>query len=152
MNELTTSKLSFPAMCESDIAKVRRAMHLSAQQKQIELKIEQFIHNGLYVRTALLTKGMYLTGALIKIPTTLIICGDTTAFIGDRLVRLKGYNTITAEAGRQQVFYGHEDTYITMMFPTNASTCEEAEEEFTDDYALLTTRRKEPIGDLCQVE
>lgn len=151
-NELAIIKPSFPAMKTSDINKVRRAINATASKPQAEYKVDQFIHNGLYVRTGFLTKTMYLTGALIKIPTTLIISGDVTAFIGNSLIRFTGYHTVTAEAYRQQVFYAHEDTYLTMMFPTNAKTCEEAEEEFTDDYAILTTRRTgEYKGDLCQV-
>jgi hypothetical protein len=55
---------------------------------------------------------------------------------------LVGYNVIQASAGRKQIYVTREETAITMIFPSNAKTVEEAEEEFTDEAEMLLSRRE----------
>ena len=66
--------------------------------------------------------------------------------VGDHLEESSGYSVLKGMDGRRQVFSAFEDTYITMFFASNASTVEEAEKEFTDEWQLLTNNREE----LCQ--
>ncbi len=61
--------------------------------------------------------------------------------VGDKPMRLTGHCVIPASAHRKQAFTAHEDTYLTMSFATGAATVEEAEDEFTDEAALLLSRR-----------
>ena len=49
---------------------------------------------------------------------------------------------IAGAAGRSQVFRAIEDTFITMLFASDADSIERAEEEFTDEFENLLTRRK----------
>ena len=87
------------------------------------------------------TKRLAAWGALITIPTLLIMSGHATLFIGEEDVELTGYAVIPASAGRKQAIYAHADTLLTMLFPTAARTVEEAEQEFTDEPERLGSRR-----------
>lgn len=108
---------------------------------QVECATHHVIHAGVYHRTICMRKGVVLTGALIKIPTTLVVSGKTSVLIGDGEEYLvEGYRVFAASAGRKQAFIAHEDTYLTMSFKTNAKTVEEAEAEFTDDHERLLSR------------
>jgi hypothetical protein len=80
---------------------------------------------------------------LIKSPTTLLVNGKCAIFAGDKWHTLEGYNVIAASAGRKQMYVTLEPTEITMLFPTNAKTVEEAESQFTDEAAGLLSRRQE---------
>lgn len=112
---------------------------------EVDIPIEQFIHEGVYYRTCKVPKDTAIIGAFIKIPTTVIVSGDCYVTLGNTIGRLEGYNVIKAEAGRRQAFRAVEDTYITMCFKTESTDVKEAEKEFTDEWMLLTTNRKELI-------
>ena len=112
---------------------------------EVDIPIEQFIHEGVYYRTCKVPKDTAIIGAFIKIPTTVIVSGDCYVTLGNTIGRLEGYNVIKAEAGRRQAFRAVEDTYITMCFKTESTDVREAEKEFTDEWMLLTTNRKELI-------
>ena len=110
---------------------------------EVDIPIEQFIHEGVYYRTCKVPKDTAIIGAFIKIPTTVIVSGDCYVTLGNTIGRLEGYNVIKAEAGRRQAFRAVEDTYITMCFKTESTDVKEAEKEFTDEWMLLTTNREE---------
>lgn len=132
---------ALPAMAEADIGKVRALEQAIAAGPQIDIPITHTLHAGVYARTARVPAGAMITGALIKIPTVLVINGDATIFIGEGSIRLAGHHVLSAQAGRKQVFLAHAETYLTMVFPTHAATVEEAEAEFTDEVDLLQTRK-----------
>lgn len=111
--------------------------------REVDIPIEHFIHEGVYYRTCKVPKGVAIIGALIKIPTTVIVSGVCYVTLGNTVGRLEGYNVIKAEAGRRQAFRAIEDTYITMCFKTKSTDVKEAEKEFTDEWKLLTTNREE---------
>lgn len=113
---------------------------------EVDVPIEQFIHEGVYYRTCRVPKGVTIIGALIKIPTTVIVSGDCMVSLGLTVGRLTGYHVIRAEAGRRQAFRAFEDTCITMCFKTNSKDVKEAEKEFTDEWMLLTTNRDELLN------
>lgn len=129
-----------PSMSVAAIDKVRQLESVMMQAVQSPIDTHHVLHAGQYSRTIYLPPGMVITGALIKIPTTLIVAGDCTVFVGDDTVRITGYNVIPAGAGRKQAFIAHGETYLTMTFPTDAETIEEAEEAFTDEAHLLLSR------------
>lgn len=110
---------------------------------QIEVQTEHVIHGGMYVRTIRLAPDVVLMGALIKIPTTLIVSGRTKVFTGENWIELAGYHVIPAQAGRKQIFVTQEETTITMMFRTDAKTVEEAEQEFTPETEALMSRKND---------
>lgn len=108
----------------------------------VELLTQHVIHAGMYARTVAMPEGMTLTGALIKRATLVIVCGSAAVLVGEEWVKLDGYNVIPASAGRKQVFVSYSTVMITMLFPTQAKTVEEAEAEFTDQGDLLLSRRQ----------
>lgn len=106
-----------------------------------KLKTEHFLHAGLYSRTLYMPKDSVIIGALIKIPTVIIVSGHCFMTTGLKNIELIGYHVFKGSAGRRQGFIAIEDTYITMSFATDTKTIEEAEEEFTAEFKQLITRR-----------
>lgn len=113
---------------------------------QVSTITEQSLHAGVYTRTVLMEKDTIWVGALVKRSTNLIIAGHILVILGEEHCEYEGYATIYASADRKQGFVAIEDTYLTMFFATSATTVEQAEEEFTDDYALLITRQEGSIN------
>jgi hypothetical protein len=91
-----------------------------------------------------------IASVLIKIPTMLIVHGGAYVFAGDRWYQIVGYQAMPAAAGRKQVYVTFEPTEITMVFPSEAETVEEAEMEFTDEADQLLSRRQDN-GDIVIV-
>jgi len=142
-----------PAMTEDAIAKVRAIEAMSlALCEQVEFPTEHVIHGGMYVRTLHMKAGEVLTGALLKVPTVLIVSGDCSAFIGEETIELRGYSVLPGSAGRKQVFLAHTDVSMSMSFPTKAKTVAEAEQEFTDEFAMLMTNRQDCVQTLITGE
>ena len=132
-----------PAMTGEAIQKARELESILRDVPQIPVRTHHVIHGGMYARTIRIPAGAVLTGALIKIPTMLIISGHATAYIGGETIELCGYQAIPGSAGRKQVFVAHADTDMTMLFPTSAMSVEQAESEFTDETHLLFSRHSE---------
>jgi hypothetical protein len=109
----------------------------------MDVPTEHVIHAGVYARTIVMPAGMVLTGALMKRATLVIVTGSAEVLAGDEWVELEGYNVIPASAGRKQIFVSRTSVIITMLFPTQARTVEEAEAEFTDEAAALLSRRQD---------
>jgi hypothetical protein len=130
-----------PAMNPGQIEAVENLENALSKVPQVEVETSHVFHAGMYCRTVHMKKFVTFTGALIKIPTVVIISGDVSMYMGTGLVRLSGYNVLKGDAGRKQAFFCHEDTSITMLFATNATTVEEAEAEFTDEGDKLVSRR-----------
>lgn len=109
---------------------------------QVQIKTVHVLHAGMYARTIVMPVDIYLTGALVKIATLLMISGDAEVLIGDGIsTRITGTVVLPASAGRKQMFRTYAETTITMAFPTAATTVEEAEREFTDQHDMLMSRR-----------
>tara|TARA_R110000823_G_scaffold16897_7_gene53885 strand:+ start:2181 stop:2624 length:444 start_codon:yes stop_codon:yes gene_type:complete len=129
-------------MTDAAIEKVR---HLEAEMRhldtQVSLKTDHLIHAGIYHRTVHIPAGVLVAGALVKIDTTVIVHGDITVYVDGEPLLLIGHNVLPAYAGRKQAAYAHTDTNFTMSFSTDATTVEEAEEEFTDEVEILGSRR-----------
>lgn len=132
---------AIPAMTSAAIDAVRQIENERLQLPQIAMETQHQIHGGIYSRTIFIPAGVMITGVLVKVPTTLILQGQAVVFVGDQVVRFVGYNVLAASARRKQAFAAEADTYLTMMFPTTATTVEEAEQEFTDESDLLWSRR-----------
>lgn len=136
------SIVPLPPMSVGAVAAVRRLEEATLKLPQVDIATEHAIHAGMYARTVVIPAGVVLTGAEIKIPTVLIISGDTLVYGEDGPVRFTGYHVTLGAVGRKQAFYALADTHLTMLFPTAAKTVEEAEMEFTDEYEKLMTRRE----------
>jgi len=133
-----TGNACLPAMTQEQINKVGALEHFSrALCEQEDIPTEHLIHGGMYSRTIHMPAGTVLTGALLKLPTVLVVAGDCAVFIGEETIELRGYSVLPGSAGRKQAFLAHTDVSMTMLFPTQAMTVAQAEQEFTDDYELL---------------
>lgn len=114
---------------------------LRKNNQQLDLATQHVLHAGIYCRTVLLPEGAEMVGALIKIPTTVIVSGDVFVHGEDGWRHLLGYNVLPASANRKQQFFANQDTHISMFFPSHARTVDEVEREFTEEFASLLTRR-----------
>lgn len=130
-----------PTMSDSALGKIYEFESIALKQPQIDIHTSHIIHAGMYARTIKIPAGNVITGALIKIATLLIVQGDVIAHIGEESIEFSGYNVLPANAHRKQVFFAKSDTYLTMIFSSDAKTIKEAEEEFTDEAHLLLSRK-----------
>ncbi len=139
--QVTYPSKFIPAMSDMSISAVREFENELFKLPQLSFCTDHVIHAGIYSRTMKIPAGVCITGVLIKIPTTLIVCGDCRIWIGDKANDLAGYNVLAASANRKQVFLAFTDTWVTMSFATKARTVEEAESEFTDERRLLASHK-----------
>jgi hypothetical protein len=142
MNRIQTAAPCLPAMAADDVEKVQRLESQMLEREQVAIQTIHHFHAGLYSRTIRIPAGVMLTGALIRIPTLLILSGHSTVFRGGLPLELCGYHVLPGEAGRKQAFLAHADTDLTMIFATQATTVEEAEAEFTEETNLLMSRQQ----------
>ena len=142
MDALVVVGSKIPAMSSEAIANVRNLESALLQMPQSLCQTIHTIHGGVYSRTVTVPENCFMTGALIKIPTTLIVNGHITVYLDGECIELKGYNILPASAGRKQAFFAHTATHITMVFQSDATTVAEAEAQFTDECDLLLSNTK----------
>lgn len=150
MSNLATIGQSLPATTPEALQKILAAEQQIMQAVQIEVQTEHVLHAGMYGRTVRLAPWVVIVGALMKVPTLLIVNGKCRVYAGDRWYASSGYQVIPAKAGRKQIFITEEPTEITMIFPTKARTIAEAEAEFTDETEKLISRRQDN-GDIIMI-
>lgn len=143
MTELSVIQNFIPSMSDMAIDKVRYLEDVSLLRQQVDISTQHVIHGGMYARTIMIPAGVLLTGVLIKIATILIVNGNVIAYVGDKTIELNGYNVLQASAHRKQAFVAKTDTYLTMIFPSDAISIKEAEEEFTDESSVLISRNND---------
>lgn len=135
--------LSLPVMSDELLGNLTAVQDKLLALPQVEIQTDHILHGGMYTRTIRIGPEVVLMGALVKIPTMLIVSGKTAVFTGEGWIELEGYHVIPARAGRKQIFVAREETCITMIFPTEAKTVEQAEEEFTDEHDSLMSREND---------
>ena len=139
---IPATRSAIAPMTPEAIDKVRQLEARTAELEQVEIPTDHVLHGGMYARTIKIPAGVLLTGALIKRATTLVISGNVTVFIGAGTIEIAGYQVLPASAGRKQAFLAHADTFVTMLFPSEAASVEAAENEFTDEADRLLSRRQ----------
>lgn len=127
-------------------AKVRSFETEMMSLPQIDLDTQHLLHAGMYARTIHLPAGAVITGVEIKLATILIVSGTVNMFAEGGPVQLEGYNVLSALPGRKQAFMAITDVDMTMLFPSDAETVEDAENRFTDEADLLLSRRSSAAG------
>ncbi len=137
-----STTLSLPVMGQKEVESVRQLEDAALGLPQVPIQTDHVFHAGMYARTIMIPAGVALTGAQIKIPTILIISGDTLIYGESGSTRYTGYHVALGQCGRKQAFYALQDTYLTMLFPTDATTVDEAEKAFTDEYEKLLSRKE----------
>lgn len=146
MNTLPTTEVHIPAMAPAAIDNTRALEDTLRALPQVPIETHHLLHAGVYARTICVPAGVMLTGALIRVPTSLVISGDCTAYLGDASRHFVGYHVLAASAHRKQAFQAHKDTMLTMFFATTAQSVEAAEEEFTNEAHLLFSRSADAIN------
>ncbi len=111
------------------------------QVADVEIATEHVLHGGMYARTIRLEAGVAMVGSLIKRATVLIIHGSVSLLAGDELVDLEGYNVLPGFPGRKGLFVTRGPVEMTMIFPTQAATVEEAENEVFAEADILMSRK-----------
>lgn len=140
------SENRIPAMSDVAIEKVRAVETAVLKMPQIDIGTYHVLHGGMYARTIMIPAGALITGALIKVATLLIINGHTKVFLDDETAEISGYHVLAASANRKQAFLALTDTWLTMIFKSDAKTHTQAENEFTDEGDLLMTRKDGAIN------
>ena len=135
-------------MSAETIANVRKFEKQLGDLPQVTIETTHHLHAGMYSRTIMVPAGVAIVGSLMKIPTLLILSGEHIMYVDDNPIRLSGYNVFTGNANRKQAGVSLTDTYITMVFPTNAKTIEEAEAEFTNETHLLFSRKEGAVNNI----
>lgn len=147
MNNLITTENRIPAMSAYSISKVRALESCSAALlPQVNIATSHVLHAGMYTRTIMIPAGVMLTGALIKIATILIVSGHAHVFLDDETAEINGYRVLAASQNRKQAFVAVTDTYLTMLFKSEADTHTQAENEFTDEPDILMSRKDGAIN------
>lgn len=132
-----------PPMSAASVEAVRDLEDAVLQLPQVKIDTAHALHAGMYARTIMIPAGVVITGVQIKIPTILIISGDALVYGDDGATQFTGYHVTLGAVGRKQAIYAVADTWLTMLFPTEAATVAEAEAEFTHEPERLASRRYE---------
>lgn len=134
---LIQKNIEISSMDENSINNVCDFQKFLLGYPQVSLDTNHVLHGGMYARTLTIPQGTVVGGALVKVPTILIVQGNCRFYDGNSTIELFGYNVIPASAHRKQIVYACENVMVTMIFSTNATTVEEAEIEFTDEVSSL---------------
>ena len=136
--------IAFPPTSKSAMDKIGKFQARQRQEKQIEFVTEHVFHAGMYARTVRIPTGVLFTNVTVKCPTLVIIEGNLAVTMDeDSWVEMKGYNVVPASAGRKQIYLTLSEVKMTMIFPTSATTVEQAESEFTDEAENLLSHFNE---------
>jgi hypothetical protein len=144
--ELSTLTVQYPCLPATS-PEIRNKL-IVAQQKlmmgeQVPIQTDHVIHGGMYARTVTMPPNTVLIGAHIKRATLVITVGSAKVLVGRDWADVDGYQVLPASADRKQIFISRGPFVITMLFPTQAKTVEEAEAEFTDEAELLLSRKQD---------
>jgi len=125
------------------LAVVNEAEHAVGRLPQIAIATEHLFHGGMYARTVRIPAQSVITGTLLNIPTILIIHGNAKVLTNAGWIEIEGYAVLPGSAGRKQAFVALSTVEMTMVFPTQAKTVEDAERECTDEFEKLISRRSD---------
>lgn len=149
MTDLAVLDRRIAPMTDPALALVRdfEAAIRSRPDLVVLLDTDHVIHGGMYARTVMIPQGVRIAGALIQVPTTLVVSGHASVFTGAGVEVLKGqHRVLAASAHRRQAFLAHEDTYLTMVLVTDAATVADAEEYFTPEADALSSRHPDAVN------
>lgn len=139
-------KAMIPVMTPQDIGLAIEAEDYLLSQEQFKIATHHTLHGGVYTRTIYLNAGETISGALIRVDTTLVVVGHMRILIGSTVQDYDGVNMITASKNRKQVMTAVGNASITMVFATGASTIQDAEDEFTVESKRLMSRQDDAVN------
>ncbi len=98
---------------------------------QVDLKIKHHFSYGIYGREMFVPKGIMLTGKIHKTEQmNIILAGDLSVLIDDKIVRVIAPYTWVAPAGTKRIMYANEDTRYIVIHGTHERDLEKIEEQF----------------------
>jgi hypothetical protein len=102
------------------------------QHEQLDLPVNHHFMFGNYARELFIPAGVLLTGKIHKYPQlNILIRGEITVLIGDRVHRLKAPYMVRSPAGIKRIAYTHEDTVWLTILDTAETDPERIEQMFT---------------------
>jgi hypothetical protein len=128
---------SLPATSAVGIANINAMTTIIRKVGSDKFKTKHLVNGGIYTRTVIVPAQTMFTGVLLKVPTTLIVVGKISIYIGEKTIRLKGYNVLPGSANRQCAFYTHSTVGMSMCLATKSTSVAEIQKEFTDETHLL---------------
>lgn len=131
---------------EEAIEKIEKLEKGLSPFPQSAILTSHMIHGGMYCRTCFIPANSMFTSVMIKKATFLIICGHIISYINDEAKEIEGYTILAGSEKRQAAFLTLGDTYMSMVFPTNVKTVEEAEKEFTDNTDALNSNKFKDVN------
>ena len=137
MSELAPLYTRVPRSTPKAIEKVATLATALKQLPQVTFITEHMLHAGMYTRTVRLPPGTVCAAVLIKVPTVLILIGDCEVWSNDELIYTHGYSVLPGSAGRKIAFVTRSPVCMSMMFPSTATTVDEAQRQFTNEHELL---------------
>ena len=141
MSDVLAKVPVIPPISPEMLELVRRVKTEWLKLPQENITTENLFHAGLYARTVRIKADQLIASVFIKRTTVVVIHGSVLALVNEGWIRLDGYNVLPAAAGRESIFAALTDTEFTMLFPTMATTVEEAEREFTDETDMLMSHQ-----------
>ena len=87
--------------------------------------------------------GVVIVGALLQVPTILVVSGHVSLLAGDSWVDIDGYGVLPGSSFRKAVIVTRSAAEMTSLFPTAARTVEDAEREMTAEHNQLMSRSSE---------
>jgi hypothetical protein len=142
--EMSALELAVPVLRAATAAELQVIDELRLAMErcpQIDMPTEHILHGGMYARSIRMAPGDVVLGALILVPTLIVLNGSVSVLVGNRAVDYQGYNVIPGAAGRQSMFFAHSSLELTMIYPTRAKTVDEAEEEIFNQPDMLVSRK-----------
>jgi hypothetical protein len=138
---LQTIAPALPPVSRETLDKLAIVQEALLSVEQVPVATEHLLHGGMYARTIRLQAGAVMVGSLMKLATVLIVNGYGSALAGEDRIDLEGYNVMPGSAGRKLLFVARGPVEMTMIFPTQARTVEEAENEVCAEAHLLMSRK-----------
>jgi len=117
----------------------RTAKHNAAGGVEPRITTFHLFHAGMYHRTIHVPKGTTVVGALLRRATTLIVCGHAE-ILADEPVVVNGYAVLHGMPGRKTALVTLEDTWFTMIVPTEHRTVEDIDAEMVGGASLWAHR------------
>lgn len=137
MNDIATASPTLAAPDAQTLVSLRDLDAMMRAQPQAEARVDHLLHAGMYARTCFVPAEVLASGTVLRRATVLVINGDVTIFTGNDSVRLTGFHVLPGLRGRKALFRTHAETQMTMVFPSDAQSVDEAEHEMTDEPHLL---------------
>jgi hypothetical protein len=141
--KLALADKTLPPACPEVLEKIALVeARIRPTEGTLKVEMEHCFFAGMYARTCRLAANQVISSVFIKIPTIVVVHGDCIVLAGETWHEMNGYYVLPANPGRKQIYVTRGETQITMVFPSNAQTVEEAEAEFTDQAESLLSRRR----------